>query len=181
MENWKEIKGYEGIYKVSDLGNIKSLSRKVKFNHHVTGVRYERITKEKILVKRNCKGYSIIGLSKKGVTKQFRVCRLVAKHFIKNIEEKPCVNHINGDKKNDSVSNLEWCTYKENMKHAKENGLTNHLSGINHYGCKELVCTKTNKKFISIKEGAKYTGFDQSTLSRMLRGVYTNKTSLVYA
>ena len=108
MEIWKDIDGYEGLYQVSSLGRIKSYKCK----------------KEKILkLGSNPLGYSIIGLWKNRKQKFYPVHRLVANTFITNKHNKREVNHIDGNKKNNNVTNLEWATRSENMKHAVNKGL----------------------------------------------------------
>lgn len=120
MEIWKNIEGYEGKYQVSNLGNVKSLET-------WTGDRY--IKREKIL-KNNLygNGYYYVGLSKNGKVKRYKVSRLVAQEFIPNPENKPFINHIDGDKLNNHIDNLEWCTQSENMKHASMIGLRKYVS-----------------------------------------------------
>ena len=111
-EVWKDIKGYEGLYQISNLGRVKSLA-------HLHGKSKKLIRKEKIM---QCvigiKGYLYCGLSKNGLTKRYRVHRLVAEAFIANPNELPQVNHIDGDKLNNSINNLEWVTKGENNRHA---------------------------------------------------------------
>lgn len=106
-EIWKDIEGYEGLYQVSNLGRVRSLPR--------------RTTKGKILKTFiDYAGYEIVTLcntNKKNPSCKFRVHRLVAQAFITNPNELPQVNHIDGNKLNNSAENLEWVTAKENINH----------------------------------------------------------------
>jgi hypothetical protein len=117
MENWKAVEGYEGLYEVSDQGRVRSLDR------YTTGKR-NRLIKGKVLANaHNELGYCIVQLCKDGVPKKTRVHRLVARAFIPNPEEKPYVNHLDGNPSNNTAQNLEWCTQKENIQHAYATGL----------------------------------------------------------
>lgn len=109
MEIWKDIKGYEGYYQVSNLGNVRSLDR-------FDGVHDRKGTKIKPNLKQN--GYLQVGLRKHNKRKWFGVHRLVATYFLRNPNNKPQVNHIDCNKQNNNVSNLEWVTGKENQEHA---------------------------------------------------------------
>jgi len=123
-EIWKEIPGYP-MYRVSNLGNIKHIEttqyrhgKKQSFWYHHP---------EKILSPRiGTNGYTRVTLREDGKSKDFSIHRLVAKAFIENIDSRPCVNHKNGDKTDNRVSNLEWCTYQENVHHAIDTGLFDH-------------------------------------------------------
>lgn len=105
-EVWKDIPEYEGLYQVSNLGRIKSVERKVDKYHHV---------KERILKPSLSKGYYKLNLSKDFKNKTIYVHKLVAKTFIDNIKNYPCVNHKNENKLDNSVDNLEWCTHLYNV------------------------------------------------------------------
>ena len=119
-EVWKDIKGYEGLYQVSNYGRIKSLDRIIKDSHRS----YNK--NDKILkLSFNFQKYLMVNLSKYGVKKSYRVNRLVAEAFIPNPLNKSQVNHIDGNKINNNVENLEWVTPSENMQHAYKNGLIN--------------------------------------------------------
>jgi len=106
-EQFKDVKGYEGLYEVSNHGRV--------FSHYGKG---------KILS--SCKtssGYKLVNLVKDGIKKDVNVHRLVANAFIDNPLGKRCVNHIDGNKTNNSVDNLEWVTERENTQHAIRTGL----------------------------------------------------------
>lgn len=120
VEIWKDITGYEGLYQVSSLGRVRSLSRIVKFGNQ------KRVIPEKIMSPRNHtrtkNPYQTIILYKgKQKNKTFYVHRLVAKMFVNGFFDGADVNHIDGNKSNNKASNLEWCTRKENINHAAKN------------------------------------------------------------
>lgn len=97
MQIWKDIEGYKGHYQISNYGNVRSLK------------------KDAFLMKGGyLKGYKIISLWKNGTGKMFRVHRLVAAAFIPNPENKPCIDHIDGNRTNNHADNLRWVTAKEN-------------------------------------------------------------------
>jgi len=113
MEVWKDIKGFEGFYKVSNKGNIIRVEHNITDkNGHIKKLKYKKMTKK------TCKnGYISVHL--KGL--DFLVHRLVAQAFISNVNNKPCVNHKNSNRSDNFVENLEWCTHKENTEHAISN------------------------------------------------------------
>ena len=114
-EIWKQIKGYEGLYEVSNFGRVKSLDRYV---NRFTKNRERRIIhiKEKILKQHtNTAGYYTVVLTKESISKWVRVHRLIADAFIPNPHNLSEVDHINTDKKDNRIENLRWCTHKENM------------------------------------------------------------------
>ena len=117
-EIWKDIKGYEGRYQVSNMGRVKSLDRTF-----INKIGRKQHTKERILKLGTDKdGYLRVALCKgSGNGKLFFVHRLVCEAFHENTENKPCVNHIDEDKTNNTASNLEWCTVKENCNHGTRN------------------------------------------------------------
>jgi len=118
MEIWKEINGYEGLYEVSNLGRIKRLSGALIYKTN------NKRTEECIMKKIKCSdGYVRINLRNKDERKTLLVSRIVAINFIDNPFMKKEVNHIDGDKTNNTVENLEWTTRKENAEHAAINGL----------------------------------------------------------
>jgi len=118
-EIWKEIKGYEGLYEVSNFGRVKSLAR-------MCG-RWNGFRKEKILKDRKGRyGYLSAVLYYDKKPKNFLVHRLVALAFIKNPKNKRTVNHKDGVKANNFAENLEWMTHKENIHHSFKNGMSSN-------------------------------------------------------
>lgn len=112
-EIWKDIKGYEGRYQVSNMGNVKSL------NYNYTG-------KEKNLRARKPNTYNkymAIELCKNNKKEVFFIHRLVAEAFIQNFKNLPVVNHKDGNKTNNKADNLEWCSYSSNVRHAYDTKL----------------------------------------------------------
>lgn len=121
-EIWKDIEGFEGYYQVSNCGDIKSLDRYTICNR--SGTQFARHVPERILRQTSdCDGYFRINLIKDNHERGFAVHRLVAQAFIPNPENKPTVNHIDGNKQNNCVDNLEWATYQEQNDHAVRLGL----------------------------------------------------------
>ena len=124
QEIWKDIKGYEGAYQVSNLGRVRSLTRKVKtFN----GV---RTSKGQLLkpLKTNT-GYYRVDLKQNQKDKYMSIHRLVAEAFIPNPNNYPIINHKDNNPQNNCVENLEWCTQSYNVKYAYKYGNAKPTSG----------------------------------------------------
>lgn len=120
FEVWKDIKGYEGLYQISNFGNVKALEKSVW--NGKTNLYFPEIIRKPNFDK---DGYLNITLSKNSKAKTFKIHRLVAKAFIDNPGNLPEVNHKDGNKSNNFVNNLEWITRSENQKHAFRIGLIN--------------------------------------------------------
>ena len=164
-EIWMPIKGYEGLYDVSNLGRVKRLERTTENSGTYSG--YSTF-KELILKPRENKkrhGYYEISLKKNKKEKRFKIHRLVALTFIPNPDNKPEVNHKDGDKSNNCVDNLEWVTSKENKKHAWETGLQN----ANHRK-RPIKCNETNECFESVVQASKELHCDKRGIFRVLNG-----------
>lgn len=142
-ELWKSIKGYEGIYEVSNLGNVRNIKP-----------RYKHINPNGLLkpVKLNTGYLGVSLINKDKVRKEHRIHRLVAEAFIPNIDNKPQVNHIDNNRANNSVENLEWVTYKENLVHAQKQG---RLFDAQQKGGK---ASHINKNKVVLKEAENYIG-----------------------
>lgn len=174
--SWVKIKGYEEFYEISSNGEIRSKDRTL-----TDKIGRTRSWKGKILnpdIAPN--GYYRVTFSINKKRKQFYVHRLIAKYFIPNPDNLPQVNHIDGNKLNNSLDNLEWVTAQDNVIHAYKNGLTKHVSGKDHFNygkfgseskiAKSVIATNiiTNekKRYGSIVETAK-DGFTKSEVSRV--------------
>lgn len=115
LEIWKDIENFEGLYQISNLGKVKSVDRKVHVIDTKSNRDYDRHFPECIRATNlDTKGYVMVTLKKDGKTHRHRVHRLVAQAFIPNPEKLPQVNHIDENKENNHVSNLEWCTNEYN-------------------------------------------------------------------
>ena len=128
-EVWKDIKGYEGYYQVSNLGRIKRVERKVKTRNR--NGEYELLLKENILQGfYSPKGYVRVLLTKDTKNKTYMIHRLVAEAFIPNPNNFPQINHIDGIKNHNNVENLEWCTQSYNIRHSYEIGLRETMDEV---------------------------------------------------
>lgn len=147
-EVWKDIEGYEGLYQVSTHGRVKSVFR------------YHKILKSR--VKNN--GYKYVQLYKNGTPYTYYIHRLVAQAFIPNPQNKPQVNHIDEDKENNRVENLEWCTRSENMNHGTAMLRTAISQG------KPIICIETGVEYYSLSECARQMGLQVGHVCSVLKG-----------
>ena len=166
-EIWKDIPNYEGLYQVSNLGRIKSLQRK---QYCPKTNKINIIKKERILKQHNSKGYNFVILYKNNNIKNNLVHRLVANAFIDNFKNYSYINHIDGNKSNNKVENLEWCTASENTKHAYKNGLSKAKKGKENIKSK-IICQydlKGNfiKKHYSIMDAEREKQANHSSIIR---------------
>ena len=136
-EIYKAIKEYEGLYEISNLGNVKSLPRST--------------TKGGLLSQENAKSkkaiYKRVSLTKNGVTTRFLVHRLVATTFIPNPLNKPQVNHIDNDTTNNRADNLEWSTGSENMQHSRKQGRQELVKTAAAEGRRESANKRVDNKY----------------------------------
>ena len=159
-EIWKRLKyrgkDYGNLYEVSNLGNIRN-------------AKTHKLRKLRI----NDKGYHVISLSLGSAKNRptVRVHRLVAEAFIPNPDNKPEINHIDGNKCNNIITNLEWCTPKENVAHALQFGLANvdHLKALSEYRSKSVKCIDKQGNitiYPSIREAARVVMGDKAKYMR---------------
>ena len=159
MEEWRSIKGFEGKYLISNFARVKTIPF---YTNHTKGRRLvgERI--RKVFVGRN--GYPTVTLGGNNKT----IHRIIATAFIPNPENKPQVNHINGIKTDNHISNLEWATSSENLKHAYNTGLKKcyYKGGHNSPARKSVVAMKdcVILEFESIRDLASFLACNLGTL-----------------
>lgn len=173
-EIWKNIPGYSG-YKASNTGLIKSLSRYVT---HPRGG--QRLVNERVMKnQKGTNGYFIVGISKNGKVTSKTVHRLIALSFISNPNNKKEVNHKDGNKKNNFVSNLEWTSVSENRQHAFDLGLqkgSTHLKGKTGAKCMnskpvfKLLSDGNKMRYVSTTSAQEKTGIDRSMISKCAKG-----------
>ena len=146
-EEWKDIKGFEGWYQVSNLGEVRSIERQI--NNNGTLQTYKSHILKPSITK---KGYFYVILYKNSKGTHKYIHRLVAEYFIDNPDRLQQVNHIDGYKTNNLVDNLEWCNNSENQKHAYIHGLKKP------FGCKKVLDRTTGIIHPSIEEAARQAG-----------------------
>src|SRR5689334_4822743 len=121
--NWRPVVGYEGLYEVSDTGSVRSMRGVLK------------TTKGKL-------GYIRADLTRNGKTTHTSVHRLVASAFLPHDPIRDCVNHIDSDRSNNHVANLEWCTRKENTQHSLAKSRANTHKGVGYNKLSKTHCPK---------------------------------------
>ena len=147
-EIWKPIKGYEGLYLISNLGRIKSLDRTVYQLHK--------------------DGYARVGLHKNGEMKTYSVHRLVGEHFLEKKPGKDYINHLDCNKANNNVNNLEWCTQSENIQYAYDNRtkIPPHQKKVSQYD----MTGNLIQVWESMAEAARSLGLQQPNISKVCLG-----------
>lgn len=151
QEIWKEITGYEGYFEVSNLGNFRSKDRQVPSRWG--GTRY--YPGKSLKVEEMQDGYKRIVLMKDSIRKRYMCHRLVAEMFVPNLDNKPYVNHINGNRGDNCATNLEWCTQSENEQHAVHS-LGKTMKGKTNP--KPVKCIELDKCFPSMKAAVEFIG-----------------------
>jgi len=160
-EIWRDIPCFEGIYQASNLGRIKSVRRIAQKLY-----KGNRIVKEKIMSgTKNEDGYLKVHFKHNNLSKGFFIHRLVALTFIPNPLKKPQVNHIDGNKLNNNISNLEWVTNLENQQHAWKNGLKKGTFANNKKVLQFDLQNNLVNKYISITDASKKSGVHLSNIS----------------
>lgn len=180
-EEWRDVVGYEGSYMVSNLGRVKSLSKKHGFV----------FKKERIINQFDGNGYCRIKLNKDGNSRKFFVHRLVAEAFIGDKGDKQEIDHIDTDRRNNCVENLRWCTKKENanfevtykrkcdaLKEVQSRDYVKRAK-LNMKNCKKVGMFDKDgillKEFVSVSEANRFLGYSigrhcDDTYKKFLKG-----------
>lgn len=169
MEIWKDVVGYEGIYEVSNDGQIRTKEGKITSNERYSKrVWKQRVLKQKVDKENSCR----VNLWKNGKEKTWLVHRLVALAYIPTVEGKESINHIDGSRLNNHIDNLEWCNHKENNNHAFDTGLMSSNVPI-------VLVHKNTKQahyFRSMAKAGKFLGKAHGYISAVLKGNQSNSS-----
>ena len=160
-EVWKPVVGWENAYEVSNLGRLRSIDR-IVFGKHLKGKILQECTDQQ--------GYSTVILSYCGHRHSTRRHRLVAEAFIPNPERKRDVNHLNGNKSDNRVENLEWTTHRENTDHAWETGLTPCPPKEECKPIEKVLGEEVIDTYLSIKEASEITGINSTSICKCCKG-----------
>lgn len=177
-EEWRDIQGFEGLYQVSNLGRVKSLDRVVYKKDGTTQIYKERILKQSNLWNE----YLVVNLSRNGKPIMHRIHRLVAEAFLPNPNNYPIINHKDENKTNNSVDNLEWCSYSYNLNYGtarerglqanKENGIYDRLKELRSKAVNQIdiFSNEIIKQWKSMREVERELGFSNSAISKCCKG-----------
>lgn len=165
MEIWKDVVGYEGLYQVSNLGNIRSITRMREVKDDIRGRCYKAIVKGQNISQNKGGKYAKVILSKNDTRKSFLVHRLVAQAFVPNPNGLNEVNHIDENHFNNNSDNLEWVTHKQNMNHGT---LLQRRKSFNTFKSPVLQCDLNGNiiaEYESIVEASRATNINKASIS----------------
>lgn len=169
-EIWKDIKDYEGLYQVSNLGRVKSLEKEHKINNNKTYLLKEKILKN--MIDKN--GYNYVHLSKNNIQKRKAIHRLVMEAFIPNINNLPCINHKDENKTNNCIDNLEWCSYSYNNNYGTKKEKQSLKIKNNIKRSKKVIQYSLQKSIIneypSLREAERQTNIKYTDILRCYKG-----------
>lgn len=172
-EIWKEIPGYEGLYEASNLGRVRSVDRIIE--GHKENIFYNRHFGGRVLRYHYCRGYRVVSLSKEGRVQTIPIHRCVCLTFLPNPEGLESVNHKSGDKDDNRVENLEWCTTQYNTWHSY------HINKRKPSGCKPVKCIETGIIYPSCMAAGRDLNMDNSAIADVANGIYQQNKGYHFA
>ncbi|HZW70801.1 MAG TPA: NUMOD4 motif-containing HNH endonuclease [Hanamia sp.] len=187
-EQWKDIIGFEGVYRISNIGGVKSLERSFLKNDKKRAYFPDRILTP--FLRGKYKNYYAVKLCRSGKEKTLSVHRLVAEAFVSGYFDGAMVNHKDGNTLNNFYKNLEWVTNSQNQIHAYKTGL-NKISKLAKQKLKERSTGSNNKKakpvldlqtgifYDTIRDASKAAGIEENKFYCWLVGRHTNKSSYI--
>lgn len=171
VEVWVAVKGFEGLYEVSDQGRVRSLDRSICVTNRYGGVHQQSFNGCILAIGHNNKGYCQVNLNKDKKVRRFLVSRLVATAFVPNPHNLPVVNHKDQNQDNNCADNLEWCTQQYNVTYNN----AHILRGVKFSMPIEQLTLdgKHVAYFASSMEAQRIGGFHHSHIHDVINGVYT--------
>lgn len=163
MEEWRSVKGYEGIYEVSSLGRVRAKERFVPGRRGIVHGHIVVALKQKT-------GYIRICLSKDHKKTYFSVHRLVAEAFVPNPHNYPCVNHLDEDRTNNKSSNLQWCTYSQNNNYGTRRSKISETHRCKGKAFMQIDCSNNIVAIYRAMIDAHELGYDRSNILKCLTG-----------
>jgi hypothetical protein len=167
MENWKDIQGYEGLYQISDNGVVKGVDRVLSYNANKTKQWKGKVIKTIV----DHLGYCRVSLCKNGTVKANKIHRLVAETFLIGQGQ---INHKDGNKLNNNIINLEFCTSKENMHHSYKTGLRTKKY------LRTIICNETQELFTCQSDVARKIKLSSVMVCSHLKGNIPHIKGLTY-
>lgn len=175
QEVWRDVVGYEGLYEVSNLGNVRGVARThLRYDRH--GNAYEVHVPARYLVKKdNSNGYYRVSLSRDNRVRRFLVHRLVAMAFVENPDNLPVIDHIDGDRHNNDASNLRWCTQGDNLHYSYQNGRETvftraYVRKHQARATSRPVIRSDGEEFPSVVAASRALGLSESAVSQVVNG-----------
>ncbi len=177
IEIWAPLFGYEGVYEVSSFGRVKALEREWYSGEHLN---IKKSKKEHLMkLHLNKYGYVSVTLNNRGQSKR-TVHRLVALTFILNPHNKPYINHKDGDRTNNHINNLEWCTNSENILHAYKTGLQVSQKRGDHPHARRIKCINFDTEYRCMKDASDILGVSAYSIGKICNNKQVHADGLTF-